>query len=157
VRATVAAWLEPKPTEETERIRKSPLHQKPYWDIERARLGNTRTVPVEVVVNGRPVAQKEIEADGTEQAVEFDVPIQHSSWVCLRIFPSSHTNPVFVLVDGKPIRASRRSVEWCLRALDNCWWEKSRRIRDSELRAALEAYHTAREQYKRRLSECVAD
>ena len=33
-----------------------PLDQKPYWDIERARIGETRTVPVEVIVNGHPVA-----------------------------------------------------------------------------------------------------
>ena len=32
--------------------------------------------------------------------------IERSSWVALRILPSSHTNPIFVLVDGKPIRAS---------------------------------------------------
>ena len=29
--------------------------------------------------------------------VSFDVPIEKSSWVALRIYPSSHTNPVFVL------------------------------------------------------------
>ena len=33
--------------------------------------------------------------------------IKQSSWVALRIYPSSHTNPVFVLVGGKPIRASQ--------------------------------------------------
>src|SRR5581483_8061532 len=46
--ARVAALLEPKPTPETERVRKTPLNAKPYWDIERARVGNTRKVPVEV-------------------------------------------------------------------------------------------------------------
>ena len=39
-----------------------------------------------------------------------------SSWVALRVLRSSHTNPFFVLVGDKPIRASRRSAEWCLRA-----------------------------------------
>ena len=48
------------------------------------------------------------------QDIEFEVDIKHSSWVAMRILPSSHTNPIFVLVGGKPIRASRKSVEWCL-------------------------------------------
>ena len=36
-------------------IKARPLSEKPYWDVERARIGDTRTVPLEVVVNGRPV------------------------------------------------------------------------------------------------------
>jgi hypothetical protein len=160
VTARVAALLEPRPTEATEKIRKTPLNQKPYWDIERARIGDTRKVPVEVVVNGHPVANKEIEADGSEQEVSFDVPIKESSWVCLRIFPSSHTNPVFVLVGDKPIRASKRSAEWCLKAIDKCWEEKTQpknryaqKIREAEQPVAKKAYDKAREDYKRILAE----
>jgi hypothetical protein len=153
VTARVGALLEPKPTEVTESIRKTPLNQKPYWDIERARVGTTRKVPIEVIVNGHAVDQKEIEADGSEQVVSFDVPIKESSWVCLRIFPSSHTNPVFVLVGDKPIRTSKRSAEWCLKAIDKCWKEKVRLIRESERPAAETAYNKAREDYKRILSE----
>jgi hypothetical protein len=161
VSARAAALLEQKPTEATEKIRKTPLNQKPYWDIERARIGETRKVPVEVVVNGQPVATKEIEANGSDQEVSFDVPIKESSWVCLRIFPSSHTNPVFVLVGDKPIRASKRSAEWCLKAIDKCWQEKTQpkgryaqKIREEEQPAAEKAYNKAREDYKRILSEC---
>ena len=43
--------------------------------------------------------------------VSFDVPIERSSWVALRILGTAHTNPVFVVVGGKPIRASRRRRE----------------------------------------------
>ncbi|HEY7159276.1 MAG TPA: CehA/McbA family metallohydrolase [Gemmataceae bacterium] len=168
VKAKVAAWLEPKPTPETERIRKAPtptkgnssyrtLVSKPYWHVERARIGDTRKVPVEVVVNGRAVAKKEVLADGSEQDVEFDVPIQQSSWVALRIFPSSHTNPVFVLVGDKPIRASKRSAEWCLKAIDKCWEQKKPRIRKSEQAAAEEAYDQARAAYKKILAETTQD
>ncbi len=39
-------------------IQKLPAKKKPYWDIERARIGESREVPVEVVVNGFPVARK---------------------------------------------------------------------------------------------------
>jgi hypothetical protein len=152
VKAKVAALLEPRPTAATEQIRKSPLDAKPYWDIERARIGDTRKVPVEVVVNGKVAARKEIVADGSEQEVEFSVPVLVSSWVCLRIFPSSHTNPVFVVVDGQPIRASKKSAEWCLKAIDRCWEQKSRAIRDKEKTAAAQAYEKARAAY-RKISE----
>jgi hypothetical protein len=157
VKATVAALLEPKPTPETERIRSTPLNQKPYWDVERARIGDSRKVPVEVVVNGQAVDRKEVEADGTEHEVTFAVPIKRSSWVCLRIFPTSHTNPVFVLVDGKPVRASKKSAEWCLKGIDKCWQEKVRGIREQERADAQAAYDKAREEYRKILGECEAD
>ena len=85
------------------------------------------------------------------------MPIPHSSWVCLRVLPSSHTNPVFVVVDGKPIRASKRSAEWCLKAIDKCWKKKSPRIRETERAAAGQAYDEARAAYRKILAECVAD
>src|SRR5258708_2649359 len=47
----VTARLEEKPTAQTERIRNRRLEQKPYWHIERARIGETRKVPVELIVN----------------------------------------------------------------------------------------------------------
>jgi hypothetical protein len=157
IKAKVAAFLEPKPTPETEKIRKRRLDQQPYWDIERARIGDTRTVPVEVVVNGQAVARKEIVADGSEQDVTFRVPIQASSWVTLRILPSSHTNPVFVLVGDKPIRASKRSAEWCLKAVDQCWKKKKPAIRKEEQAAAEKAFEDAREAYKKILAETAQD
>jgi hypothetical protein len=157
IKAKVAALLEPKPTSETEKIRKTPLDKKPYWDIERARIGDTRTVPVEVVVNGQAVARKEITADGSEQDITFRVPMQTSSWVALRIFPSSHTNPVFVMIGDKPIRASKRSVEWCLKAVDKCWQQKKPNIRKEEQAAAEKAYEHAREEYKKIRAETTQD
>jgi hypothetical protein len=157
VTATVAALLEEKPTAATERVRKAPLDQQPYWSVERARIGKTRKVPVEVVVNGRAVDRKEIVADGTRQEVAFDVPVEQSSWVCLRVFPSSHTNPVFVLVGDRPIRVSKRSAEWCLKAIDRCWEQKVRNIRPQERADAKAAYEHARAEYRRILGECKAD
>ena len=57
-------------------IRAKQLFEKPYWSIERARLGDSRKVPLEVVVNGRPVARREVEADGKLRDVEIEVPIE---------------------------------------------------------------------------------
>ena len=163
IKAKVAALLEPKPSPATERIRKTPLNAKPYWDLERCRIDDTRKVPVEVVVNGVAVERKEIVADGSEQEVAFTVPLKMSSWVCLRILPSSHTNPVFVVVDDKPIRASKKSAEWCLKCVDKCWSEKAPAdkknvgIREAERPAAAAAFDKARAAYKKIIEESAAD
>ena len=127
--------------------------QKPYWDVERARIEGTREVPVEIVVNGKAVASKNVVADGQVREVEFEVPVERSSWIAARILYSSHTNPMFVEVGGKPIRASRRSAEWCLAAVNQCWTQKAPRIREDERGEAREAYDHAREVYRRLISE----
>ncbi|MFW6124600.1 MAG: CehA/McbA family metallohydrolase [Pirellulales bacterium] len=150
VRARVAARLDEEPNPD---LRDRPLDQKPYWDVERARIGDSRKVPVELVVNGEAVARQEIVADGRLVDVQFDVPLERSSWVALRIFPSSHTNPVFVVVGGEPIRASRRSAEWCRKAVDVCWEQKAPRIREEELAEAQQAYDAARKAYERIAAE----
>ena len=138
-------------------IAQRPYEQKPYWDVERARLGGTREVPVEVIVNGYPVARRTILADGKPQDLEFDVKIERSSWVALRILPSSHTNPIFVLVGDKPVRASRRSAEWCLKGVEQCWSQKQGLIKKDEQDDARQAYAHAREVYQKLVAECAAD
>ena len=129
----------------------------PYWHIERARIPGTREVPVEVVVNGYPVATNNIVADGALRDLTFDVPMQRSSWVALRILPSSHTNPIWVLVDDKPVRASRLSAEWCLKGVDQCWKEKQKFIAPAEMKDAEAAYEHARQTYRRILGECEVE
>jgi hypothetical protein len=54
-----------------------------------------------------------------------------------------------VLVDDKPIRASKKSAEWCLQATDKCWIEKKKAIRKDELADAEKAYDFARAAYKK--------
>jgi hypothetical protein len=152
--ARVAARLNEKPNPELQKRR---FDEQPYWDVERARIGSTRTVPVELIVNGYPVAKKTIEADGQIRDVSFDVPIEKSSWVALRILPSSHTNPIFVTVAGKPIRASRRSAQWCLDGVNQCWSQKEKFIKAGEMADAKAAYEHARVTYKRLVEECAAD
>lgn len=152
----IAALLSEKQNAETESIRNRRLDQKPYWHIERARIGNTRKVPVEVIVNGYPVARREIVADGNIHPMQFDIDISHSSWFAVRIFPSVHTNPIFVEVAGKPIRASRRSAEWCIKAVETCWNSKKARIRKTEKPAAAAAYDFAKGIYERIRDESVA-
>jgi hypothetical protein len=154
VSANVAALLNAQPDPA---IRRKLYQLAPYWSLERARIGDSREVPVEVVVNGYPVAKKLIDADGKAADVTFDVKIERSSWVALRILPSSHTNPVFVLVGDKPIRASRRSAEWCLKGVDQCWSQKRRFIKAAELEDAQQAYDHARKTYRRIVTESDVD
>lgn len=129
--------------------------QKPYWDVERARIEGTREVPVELIVNGEVVATQKLSADGKLRDLKFSVPVEHSSWIAVRVLPSSHTNPIFVLVDGKPIRASRQSAEWCLAAVNQCWTQKAPRIRPSERDEAKAAYDHARETYRKIIAESL--
>ena len=136
------------------RISGRPYSKAPYWDVERARIGKSRKVPLEVVVNGKPVEKREIDADGTIRDLSFDVPIAASSWVALRILPSSHTNPVFVIVGGKPIRASRKSADWCIESVERCWKSKSKAIRESEQGDARKAWDVALEAYRKIRDEC---
>jgi hypothetical protein len=138
----------------TDSIHDRPMDRQPFWHIERARIGNTRQVAVELVVNGKTVAHKDIVADGRIQDVAFEVPVERSSWLAWRILGSSHTNPIFVLVDGKPIRASRQSAQWCLAAVNQCWTQKAPKISSAERPDAQKAYDHAREVYTKLISEC---
>jgi hypothetical protein len=131
-----------------------PYYEKPYWHIERARIGPSREVPVELVVNGSTAARKNIVADGGAHQIAFDVAMPRSSWVAVRILPSSHSNPMFVIVDGKPIRASRVSAQWCLAAVNQCWTQKAAKISTTELPEAQTAYEHARQVYQKLISEC---
>lgn len=122
------------------------LYQSPYWHIERARIEASRKIPVELIVNGEAVEKQEITADGDWKHLKFNYKIEKSGWLAIRVYPSAHTNPIFVLVDGKPIRNSK-SATWCLDAVDQCWKMKKGMIREDELDAARKAYNHARKMY----------
>ena len=157
VRCRVAALLPEKQDALGKAIANRRLDEKPYWHLERARDGQTRNVPVEIVVNGHTVAKKLIVADGQPQDLEFEIDLPHSSWVAVRILPSLHSNPIFVHVDGQPIRASKRSAQWCRDAVDVCWAQKSTKIRQEEIGEAKSAYDQAREIYAKIIDESIAD
>ncbi|MEQ2005342.1 MAG: CehA/McbA family metallohydrolase [Limisphaerales bacterium] len=155
VRFDVAALLQEKQTDETRRLRNARLDAKPYWHIERCRIGETRRVPVEVIVNGEVAWRKEIEADGSVSTLNVPLEIKESSWVAVRILPSVHTNPVWVTVGDQPVRASKRSAEWCIKAVEQCWSQKGKGIRSSERATAKQAYDEAKSIYERILSETI--
>ncbi|MFT5522680.1 MAG: hypothetical protein ACI9G1_000587 [Pirellulaceae bacterium] len=149
VSARVAAMLSETPSPD---LRNVPYTQKPYWHIERARMDG-RQVKVELIVNGESVQQKAIVADGKTQDVEFDVNIDRSSWVAMRILPSSHTNPIFVSVGDKPIRVSSRSAQWCLDSVAKCREQKRKFIAQNELEDFANTYDHATKVYSQILAE----
>lgn len=118
------------------------------------RYPSKRTVPVELVVNGYPIEKKEIPGDGKIHEVAFDAEIKASSWVAVRSTPGAHTNPFFVEVGGKPIRANKHSAEWCLLGVDQCWKQKNPSYRKEERKQAEEDYEAARKVYRKIRDEC---
>jgi len=153
VEALVAARLEPKPTPETAVRRASDRG----YDIEKARISGTRAVLLELIVNGSPVEAARIMADGVPRSIKLKTKIARSSWWALRILPSIHTHPGFVQVSGRPIRASKRSAQWCRACVDKIWEVKSPFIRESERPAAAEAFDHARKTYETIIAECELD
>jgi hypothetical protein len=151
---SAAAWL---PEQPNPAIKNRSYTEKPYWDLERARIGTSRDVPVELVVNGYPVEKHTLTADGNLRELTFETSIDRSSWIAVRILPSSHTNPIWILVGDKPVRASRRSAEWCLKGVDQCWSQKERFIKADELDDAKAAYSHARQTYRQLLAESEVD
>ena len=103
-------------------------------------------------MNGESVAKQTITADGTTRDLSFDLPITKSCWIALRIRASSHTNPIFITVADKPIR-EKRSLEWCLKSVDQCWSQKEALIDPKEHADAVAAYEHARKVYRERLAE----
>lgn len=147
-----AARLEPKVSQATEAIRKLAPLDKPYWHIERARVGNTRQVIVELLVNGIPVEARSLLADGALRALRFETLIRHSCWVALRVANSAHTNPIWINVGATKLRV-KSSATWCRASVDQCWSQKAPRLREQERPAEALLYDQARQYYDRALAE----
>jgi hypothetical protein len=108
---------------------------------------------VELVVNGRVAAAREVAADFFGQVTFPATPIERSSWVAVRHFPQLHTNPVNVIVAGKPIRASRKSALWAIACIEQLWRVRGQGIAPAERDAARRAFDAAIEVYRRIAAE----
>jgi hypothetical protein len=109
---------------------------------------------VELVVNGQAVAKTEVPADDQPHEVTFEVPIERSSWVALRHMPQMHTNAVDVLVGDQPIRASRKSAEWCVAVIEQLWRARNGVIAPAERGEAERTFQWAIERYRKIAAEC---
>lgn len=118
-----------------------------------ARLRQSGPTTVELIVNGYPVESKLLAADGEIRELSFETEIEKSSWVAVRVFPHAHSNPIFVKVGGKPVRASLDSARWCLMGVEQCWNSKQPTYAAAEQEDAREAYDHAREFYQAIIDE----
>ena len=109
---------------------------------------------VEIVVNGKAVASRTVPADGKVHELHFPIRIDRSSWVALRQFPQLHTNPVNVIVAESPIRASRRSAQWCAGTIDLLWRNREKRISPAERAEAHRAFQKALAHYAEIAAQC---
>ena len=104
---------------------------------------------VEIVVNGKAVISQQVPADDQPHDLNFLVAINQSSWVAVRAFPQMHTNPVNVIVEGKPIRASRKSALWCIGCIEQLWRVRARMIADHERAEAEQTFQRAIQAYRK--------
>jgi len=66
-----------------------------------------------------------------------------------------HTNPVNVILQQQPIRASRGSALWCAESVRLLWKNRNRFIAESERPAAREAYERSLQQFLTRARDAV--
>jgi cysteine-rich repeat protein len=107
---------------------------------------------VEVLVNGEPRARVSV-PEGVQLA-QVEVPVAQSAWIAARSH-NSLTSPVYVIVGGKPIRASADDTCFLWRAVDKI--EELIQVRILNLYesepVALGAYHEAAVELQKRFVE----
>ena len=103
---------------------------------------------VELVVNGQAVTSNKTPADDQPHELEFSARLDRSSWVAVRHFPQMHTNPVNVIIGGKPIRASRQSAMWCNAAIEQLWRVRNEKIAPPEREEARKTFWGAIDRYR---------
>lgn len=108
---------------------------------------------VEVIVNGKAVATQEIPADDKEHDLTFLLPIEKSCWIALRQFPQMHTNPVEVTVKDMPIRASKKSAQWCIGVIEQLWRVRASVIAPEERAEAERVFDWAKQRYRKIMEE----
>jgi hypothetical protein len=143
-----------KPGQVTAKARVAFASEMPLGTSNGGTLPGSKTRRVELVVNGVAVASREVPADDQVHEIAFEgVRIDRSSWVALRHFPQMHTNPVNVLVEGKPIRASRQSALWCIGTIEQLWRVRGPGIAAGERGEAEKTFQTAIETYRQIAAE----
>ena len=116
--------------------------------------GNTRMV--ELIVNGEVIASQKVLADDKEHDLTFYIPIDKSSWIALRHFPQLHTNPVEVVVNDQPIRASRKSALWAIGTIEQLWRVRNGVISPDERPEAERVFQWAIQRYRKIAEESPA-
>ncbi len=91
-----------------------------------------------------PVATRKVLPDGQVHELAFTTDIPRSSWVAVQQFQQLHTNPVSIIVAEQPIRASRRSAQWCLACIEQLWRVREKNIAHAEREEARSTFEQPR-------------
>ena len=111
-----------------------------------------KAADVEILVNGEVAAH--LPVAGGLQVAQARVPVARSSWIAARS-PYVLTSPVYVLVEGRPVRASSDDICYLLRSVEHLQdLVTTRRLRLFDSTAeALRAYGEAVGELQRRFTE----
>ncbi len=114
--------------------------------------------PIEIVVAGEvlqrvPAANDPTTTGAYESPIDVSVPIDHSSWIAVRVFEDrpdgrvrfAHSSPVHIEVPGEPLRPRRAQVDYLVRRMQ----EEIERNRDVLPEDALQEYREALSVYER--------
>ena len=122
------------------------------------------TGTIELVSNGKVIAALEGRAKpGAPVTLKTQEEITSSSWVCARRMDErghqTHTAPVYITVDEKPIRASATDAQYFITWIDNLLEKTSpggsfARYFTHDLDKVHDRYRRAKEIYSRIKSEC---
>lgn len=79
---------------------------------------------IEIVCNGEIVAASEaIVSPGKAAIFNVDLPVNESCWICARRMNAkghqSHTAPVYITINERPVRASSQDAEYYVRWIEN--------------------------------------
>lgn len=79
---------------------------------------------IEIVCNGRVVANQPGTAEpGKPVILQCRLPIDESSWICARRMDDaghrSHTAPVYIIIDNRPVRASIADAQFFIKWINN--------------------------------------
>ena len=107
------------PGDEIKMKEKKPVEVDVVWSSSRILTGK-----IEIVCNGKVVASQE----GTAMPdlpvhLKAMVPVGESSWICARRMDDtghqSHTAPVYISLNDKPVRASAEDADYFVKWIDN--------------------------------------
>ncbi|HWG47128.1 MAG TPA: CehA/McbA family metallohydrolase [Gemmataceae bacterium] len=115
---------------------------------------------LELLHNGSPIATATAAGDPPTASIEMEVPVLASGWLAARCwggdngsFLRAHTSPVYLQVEGKPVRPDAATIAPLLAALDQTltWVRREARCANEAQREQLaENLQTARRELMRR-------
>ena len=143
-----------EPGDEIKLEKKDSLRIEVAWSADEAEAGT-----IELILNGNVIARDSaIAKQGSPRVFHANCEIVKSSWICARRMDArghqSHTAPVYITVDNRPVRASTADAQYFIAWIDNLLINTSaagpwRRYFTHDLDVVRRRYREARKVYYR--------